>query len=504
MTNFTYTPTGTGAVTRDAANKLCELVSVLDYIPETEHAAIFARTSSYDCTNAFRNAAALRRGVFVPRGEYKISGTLNLVACPVLVGDGFSEDVTIASKILWTGGLLPMFEVKNTQTEVRDLLLDGNGLADCAIQVLGGASSVLDRLTIKHTKRDGIRFSTTPNNNSVIVSNSTMRDLGTLNDEGSTIDPQDPQDDGVVTAGTRIFNVYGAGNLTTLGIRPGLDLVRIGSSPLHTIESVGPGSLEISQGFAANYSGTVEIRIGHGVAIERQSDNNVIAIVKNVFLQCKGSGLRDNAFYGAHARDNLYEQNGYGRIIGRLRPDIYEVSLNYGALELGGYFEGNFGGADIMLESTRFTRVEPALLWEEATGAAQAERIYVLNFSQLYNPVFEFGGIRTEGRTLLMLNQTTVDVDFDNTFYRFLHSAAAGNGVINLPPMTSAKRRAMFSRTEAKIVLMFMDISGRSFTIKSPDTPVNGVPGATGVTVGGNWTKREIRLDNDAGWLVTG
>lgn len=503
MTNFTYTPTGTGAVTRDAANKLRELVSVLDYIPETEHAAIFARTSSYDCTTAFQNAADLHRGVFVPRGRYLISDTIDLIACPILAGDGFSEDVTVASWILWTGGNVPMFTVANTQTQIRDLLIDGDGLADCAIEVLGGNSSVFDCLTVKNTRRDGVRFGTTGNNIMALISNSIFKDVGTVVAAGSTVNPEDEEDDGEVSGSATIFDVYGPTDLTTLGIRPFADLVRIGSGPLNTIQSVDADSVELSKPFGSVLSGNVEIRIGHGVYVADYNNSGLVRVEKTSFLGCAGAGLRDNGLFGARAHDNDYEGNGYGRVIGRFPGVGNELSPTIGSVERGGYFEGSEGGADIMLETGKFCRIEPALLAEEATGSIQAERIYVPDFAEVFAPFFEFAGIHAEGRAQFLPNQTSINADYNGTVYHISQSSGAGNGVINLPAMSSARRRAMFSRTEARILFLFLDVGGRTFTFKSPDMPVNGVAGTTGIAASGSWTKWEARLDYDVGWVVT-
>ncbi|WP_316504001.1 hypothetical protein [Klebsiella michiganensis] len=61
---------------RSLDSKLKEQVSVLDFIPEEEHLSIRERTSSYDCTEDFRNASiyafSLGARVFIPAGMYII------------------------------------------------------------------------------------------------------------------------------------------------------------------------------------------------------------------------------------------------------------------------------------------------------------------------------------------------------------------------------------------------------------------------------------------------
>lgn len=53
------------------------VVNVLDYIPQSEHAAIRNVTSTYDCTSAFNAALATGRDVFVPGGRYRIESAIN-------------------------------------------------------------------------------------------------------------------------------------------------------------------------------------------------------------------------------------------------------------------------------------------------------------------------------------------------------------------------------------------------------------------------------------------
>jgi hypothetical protein len=49
---------GTGAVQRTVQEKLRDTISILDFIPQSEHAAILAGTSTYDCYTAITNAMA--------------------------------------------------------------------------------------------------------------------------------------------------------------------------------------------------------------------------------------------------------------------------------------------------------------------------------------------------------------------------------------------------------------------------------------------------------------
>lgn len=93
---------GDGAVLRDVGSKSRESVSVLDYIPVSEHAAIWAGTSNFDCLPAFQAALAYQRpsssqgasygaagpSIYVPAGTYRLSGPLEIKRRVVIYGDG--------------------------------------------------------------------------------------------------------------------------------------------------------------------------------------------------------------------------------------------------------------------------------------------------------------------------------------------------------------------------------------------------------------------------------
>jgi parallel beta-helix repeat protein len=80
-TNFNETTPflSTGSTTaRTLANRFADMVNVLDFIPESEHAAIKAGTSTFDCTSNINQAIGLiatrKSGtVYFPSGKYKIT-----------------------------------------------------------------------------------------------------------------------------------------------------------------------------------------------------------------------------------------------------------------------------------------------------------------------------------------------------------------------------------------------------------------------------------------------
>jgi hypothetical protein len=68
-----FLQSGTGAVARTAQDKMRDFVSVFDFIPVAEQAAIIAGTSTYNATTAINACLAAHKNVWVPAGIYSIA-----------------------------------------------------------------------------------------------------------------------------------------------------------------------------------------------------------------------------------------------------------------------------------------------------------------------------------------------------------------------------------------------------------------------------------------------
>ena len=96
-----FIQSGSGAVSRTAEDKLRERVSILDFIPVSEHAAIRAGTSTYDCSAALQSAIAsvtsggwfypAGTGIYFPPGNYYFASTIALKKRVRLYGDGSGQ-----------------------------------------------------------------------------------------------------------------------------------------------------------------------------------------------------------------------------------------------------------------------------------------------------------------------------------------------------------------------------------------------------------------------------
>lgn len=81
-TKLSYTGPWAGADPRSVTDKFSDYINVMDFIPESEHAAIRAGTSTYNTYNDFSAAldaaiSAGQSGVFVPPGFFEFTGTLS-------------------------------------------------------------------------------------------------------------------------------------------------------------------------------------------------------------------------------------------------------------------------------------------------------------------------------------------------------------------------------------------------------------------------------------------
>jgi hypothetical protein len=137
-----------------------DYVSVLDFIPQSEHAAIRARTSTLNVTAYFQAALNTGYNVWAPSGRYNVT-TLSMVSPgQKLFGDGVS---TSGTRLVFSSGALDALTigVVGTQVEgfcVRDLYMDmGACTGGDAIKATQVKYFILDNVTID-TPYQGVEF----------------------------------------------------------------------------------------------------------------------------------------------------------------------------------------------------------------------------------------------------------------------------------------------------------------------------------------------------------
>lgn len=166
---------GASAEIRSVENKLKDRVSVLDYIPESEHAAIKVGTSTYDCTGDIQAAIGNAKTVTVPPGRYRVTGTITVgTRGRALVGETpiiTTRPDMVAAELFYDGpenDLLPLIKlgannvgaqpnVDATACVVQNLVLNCNNKAGFGIYgTYVTNESLVDRVTIYSAREYGM------------------------------------------------------------------------------------------------------------------------------------------------------------------------------------------------------------------------------------------------------------------------------------------------------------------------------------------------------------
>lgn len=177
--------TGSSAA-RTLANRFADVVNVLDFIPESEHAAIKAGTSTYDATANIQEAINTQKWCFIPRGKYRITSEIVFKKGSGLIGESFYIQQFYSntpasgqlSEIFYDGspssncilrlstqavGVLPVFssnESNNlTNTIVKNIYLNGNSKADFGLySARNGFGSIFENIIVSNTNNRGFFF----------------------------------------------------------------------------------------------------------------------------------------------------------------------------------------------------------------------------------------------------------------------------------------------------------------------------------------------------------
>jgi len=470
--DVTFLQSGTGAASRTVRSKLRDGVSVKDFGAAGDGAT--------DDTAAIAAAYASGAGaVYFPKGTYLTSAEIDTNSVKTF-GDGRSQSIVKA-----TAAIRSVFKLTGGFNSLVDLFIEANGLANHGAYCVSCNGSTLDRLGIENSKLDGVHFPTTGNNSASTVRQSLIRYFGSEYATGTAS----------ATMGSSTATISGSADLTTLGIRPRLDYIKLNGDIARTIVSVTSNTVTLNGAvtFPANFSGvTYKILRGNGVAIDANGDNSQLKVEKCEIQSGKGAGVRDCALYSAQCTGNIYEALEYGYHVGNAN----NVSAAFGSREVGGYFEA-MGSKAIYVEQSTDGYFAPSQIEGGRNG------VYVTDALRASVAV-DFPTLRLSGPHWTCINYTTLDLAL-GADYDFAQSTAAGNIVATLPPIVagSAEQRLLDSVAGAKIVLGFFDIGGKSVTIKTSDgSTVNGTAGSTGFVHTGNYKMLTCRYNPALGWLV--
>jgi hypothetical protein len=161
-----YTLNRTSATERTVANKLDDTINILDFIPQAEHAAIKAGTSTFNCTSAIQAAIDTRAGlIYWPAGVY-LCDPLQLTNpdCSTMtwVGEGSGYNGTLGAnagnvatiRCRTAGAVFFEFDTVH-RFQMTNIGFDGDGLCDivyklkqnCTYHTYNGCSFVNAKAT---------------------------------------------------------------------------------------------------------------------------------------------------------------------------------------------------------------------------------------------------------------------------------------------------------------------------------------------------------------------
>jgi hypothetical protein len=306
----------TNAVGRTVHQKLQETVSVFDFGAKGD--------GTTDDTTAVQNALNSGAGnVYFPTGTYKIATGLT-VACSIY-GDGQGKS-TISS----TATIDYMLSVSGRRV-ISNLSIMGNGSQSACVKLTGANGTLLQTCQIEGAKYDNVSFASTGNNSSSVIDTCLIRNCGTTYTTGTASG----------SSGSTTVTISGAANLTTLGIRSGVDYVYFSGDAggyAFEIQAVGASSLTIYPPLNTTLSSSAfRIIQGSNVNILRNADNSRITVRSSTLQAAKVAGIQDDALYGCVSINNVIETNSYGRVIGNRGAG----DATFDALEVGNYYEGS-------------------------------------------------------------------------------------------------------------------------------------------------------------------
>lgn len=322
-------------------------VSVLDYIPESEHAGILARTSTYDCHDAIIAAIeSVRTGpaggfffsgaeVYFPPGRYRVLTTLN---------------ITRQCKLIGTTGAVASH--------------DGGSELSFPAGVEGIITNAFDT-------------------NGLVDSGSTFDPNPTFSSAGSVIEGLRLIAD-VEASGWPVGHVVigGSGNANAHGIRMrGMCLVRnvfifgFQGNGMHMVARDTPGGVGTSTGNVNLFrlEGVTIHRCGQNGMFIDGSDSNAgyglgINVVQNSLVGIYDSSFLGNTWLGCHANTNFSEQ---------YKTDNVNASSSFiNCYSEAGGLASSFATGTLVVGGLHGAGINPEARFIQPSGGANGTRIY--------------------------------------------------------------------------------------------------------------------------------
>jgi len=468
---------------RPVQDKLGDIVSAKDFGAIGDNIADDTAAITAALLYAKNNG---KRTVYLPAGRYRVSTEL-FVENVCLIGDGApAPGTTNGTEIIATAAMTSVIKPTALLSEVSHLRVNGNGLATYGIAPFGNGLGLIDSVFIEYAKVDGIYIGVASNNIAIEIHRCFIRNNGTRLAVGT----------GSAAANSTMATLTGAPDLTGVApqIRPMVDYIQLDGDIARPILSFSSNTVTTSYGmaFPATVSGkTATLIRGNGITVAAHADNSCVKILNTTIQNSAGAAIRSAALYAIQSKGGIYEANEIGIHVG----SADNVTGNYGFVAVEDYYE-ICGSAHLYLESCIGGIVRPSYLdggWDKIVHTGY---IFVSGVDIV------IGAVTASGQQVDQVNITTAHVDFGQT-HHYTQSAAATDFTINLPAIPPGGRKAkVFGATDLELKLVFHDIGGKTATIKSPDSLVNGIAGTSGYAHTGNHKILTAMWSPAWGWTV--
>ena len=462
-----YLPAGAGAVATTVQSKLREFVSVKDFGAVGDGVA-----NDGPAINAcFADATV--GSVYFPAGTYRTNAQISNNS-KTARGDGWGRTIIRAGAAIES-----VFKLSGQNQVVEGISFDGNNLADYGVIMQSCNSCMLQSYGVENVKIDGVYFPRVDNNNCASVVGGLVRHCGTMYRTGTAS----------VSAGGTVVTITGAANLTTLGFRTGgVDFLKVGTTQrAREIIDITANTVTVYPAFdSAETSVEYSLRKGSGIHIDTHGDNSRIKVMQNTIQLCAVAGIDQTPLYGASCFGNTVEFCEFGHVIGRRS----QSSLTRGAEDIGPYYEGNPSGDWLIGGTDSFDIISPnadinlsTLVFQPHQGAGVRFRSGRFDLSE------RFGRFVNESTPAPGINSTCMVI-------------GAQNNVVMLPDVPAESQYGAGLNYAWHVRLIVFAKLGRTTTIRS-STLVNGVAGATGVVVAGDYRIYDCWYTQSAyGWVV--
>lgn len=481
------------------------IVRLTDYIPVSEHTAIYAGTSTYDCATAIATAmtyATTTNSVLeFPRGLINTSAPI--VVTTSTRGHGFYPRTMI--KAIAGSGWFPAatatldlpavmsYRVANARHD--GYTINGNNIAAYDADTRTAALSTF-YIDCWRARIDGFHGAASGNNNNVTLQSCQFRENGTTYSSIIGFDPGNINKVSISgntvsgASGGTVLTITGGWNPSTLStaLRPNIDIVKINGVGSRIIASVTSTTITINETLPSTVTNaTFAVLQGNGQFVEFHSDNNSWSqIGRCTYLSNACCGRINHALYGSTDVGSSYEFAGsYDAIIGQRFPP----NATYGEVLLNPYNEGGLASEGAFW----FTNAQASILsFPQVIGTTAR-----CKYNAAANVKVQDVSDRLQTIDLTGLGATAVNITASLSLFN--QSAGGANVTVILP------NAPIDTQQPEKYTFALGAMNGKTFTVTTPSAGVlvNGVAGTTGVTFSGNYkVLNAIWSAGAVGWIV--